>query len=102
MKVNVAQAILALEPTALFAVVEEDLDQIVWLSDDVTQPSKEDIQAKLDELQAVEDANQYQRDRAVAYASIQDQLDMQYWDQVNGTTTWKDHIAQVKSDNPKP
>ena len=35
-------------------------------------------------------------------ASIQDQLDMQYWDNVNGTTTWKDHIAQVKSDNPKP
>ena len=72
MKVNVAQAILALEPTALFAVVEEDLDQIVWLSDDVTQPSKEDIQAKLDELQAVEDAKQYQRDRLAEYPTLQD------------------------------
>ena len=40
--------------------------------------------------------------RQAAYASIPDQLDMQYWDQVNGTTTWKDHIAQVKADNPKP
>jgi hypothetical protein len=37
-----------------------------------------------------------------SYPSITDQLDMQYWDQVNGTTTWKDHIAQVKADNPKP
>jgi len=27
---------------------------------------------------------------------------MQYWDSVNDTTTWKDHIAQVKADNPKP
>ena len=36
------------------------------------------------------------------YASIQEQLDMQYWDAVNGTTTWKDAIAKVKSDNPKP
>ena len=72
MKVNVAQAILALEPTALFAVVEEDLDQIVWLSDDVTQPSKADIQAKLDELQAAEDAKQYQRDRLTEYPSLQD------------------------------
>jgi len=26
---------------------------------------------------------------------------MQYWDEVNGTTTWKDHIAKVKGDNPK-
>ena len=35
------------------------------------------------------------------YASIGDQLDMQYHDKVNGTTTWKDHIAKVKSDYPK-
>jgi len=45
-------------------------------------------------------SKQYQRDRV--YPSIGDQLDMQYWDAVNGTTTWKDAIAQVKADNPKP
>ena len=49
-----------------------------------------------------EEANGYKVARQSAYASIQDQLDMQYWDNVNGTTTWKDHIAKVKSDNPKP
>ena len=40
--------------------------------------------------------------RQIAYGSIADQLDMQYWDSINGTTTWKDHIEQVKTDNPKP
>ena len=40
--------------------------------------------------------------RQQAYGSIANQLDMQYWDQVNSTTVWKDHIATVKSDNPKP
>ena len=44
----------------------------------------------------------YIQARQEAYGSIADQLDMQYWDAVNGTTTWKDHIAQVKLDNPKP
>ena len=44
----------------------------------------------------------YIQARQEAYGSIADQLDMQYWDQVNGTTTWKDYIAKVKSDNPKP
>ena len=44
----------------------------------------------------------YIQARQEAYGSIQDQLDMQYWDSVNDTTPWKDHIAQVKSDNPKP
>ena len=36
------------------------------------------------------------------YASIDDQLDMQYKDAVNGTTTWKDHVAAVKAKYPKP
>jgi hypothetical protein len=46
--------------------------------------------------------NGYETARQEAYGSIANQLDMQYWDLVNGTTTWKDHIAQVKTDNPKP
>ena len=44
----------------------------------------------------------YIQARQQAYKSIADQLDMQYWDAVNDTTTWKDHIAKVKNDNPKP
>jgi hypothetical protein len=44
----------------------------------------------------------YVQARQEAYGSVQDQLDMQYWDSVNSTTLWADHIAQVKSDNPKP
>jgi len=54
---------------------------------------------------AIDDAAaavKYKSDRAAAYASIGDQLDMQYWDAVNGTTTWKDHVAKVKADHPKP
>jgi len=45
--------------------------------------------------------DQWKRNRASAYPSIQEQLDMQYWDSVNGTTTWADAIAQVKADYPK-
>jgi hypothetical protein len=44
----------------------------------------------------------YIQAREEAYGSIGDQLDMQYKDLVDGTTVWKDHIAKVKSDNPKP
>ena len=40
--------------------------------------------------------------RQAAYASIGDQLDQQYWDAVNGTTTWKDAIDAVKAAHPKP
>jgi len=39
--------------------------------------------------------------RASQYPELKEQLDMQYKDLLNGTTTWKDAVAKVKSDNPK-
>ena len=60
-------------------------------------------------LNAEASAIAYQQQRTGAdgttdtiYLPIQQQLDMQYWDSVNGTTTWKDHIAAVKAKYPKP
>ena len=44
----------------------------------------------------------YRSKRRAAYPSQQEQFDMQYWDQVNGTTKWKDHITAVKAKYPKP
>jgi len=38
--------------------------------------------------------------RAAAYPSMVDQLDMQYWDGVNGTTTWADAIQAIKDAHP--
>ena len=43
----------------------------------------------------------YRDRRRLAYPSIQDQLDMIYWDKVNGTTGWQDAIAKVKATFPK-
>jgi len=40
--------------------------------------------------------------RLSAYGSVGSQLDMQYWDGVNDTTVWVDHIATVKAAHPKP
>jgi len=65
------------------------------IKDTATMPSEEEVNAKIAELNVIEA-------RVLAYGSTGSQLDMQYWDGVNGTTLWADHIAQVKSDNPKP
>ena len=43
----------------------------------------------------------YQDLRAAEYPSIQEQLDMQYWDAVNGTTTWLDLVSNIKEKYPK-
>tara|TARA_R110002072_G_scaffold280951_1_gene443407 strand:- start:48 stop:347 length:300 start_codon:yes stop_codon:yes gene_type:complete len=97
--ITIIDAILAINSKAKFSTENDDITNIKWL-EGTTVISKSDIETKLAELQAEHDAKQYQRDRI--YPSIQEQLDMQYWDKVNGTTTWKDAIAKVKLDNPKP
>ena len=38
----------------------------------------------------------YQYKRSVSYPPIQEQLDMQYHDAINGTNTWIDAITKVK------
>lgn len=54
------------------------------------------INAKLNAIGAVQET------RKKLYPRIQEQLDMQYWDNVNGTTVWKDKIAEIKTANPLP
>lgn len=48
------------------------------------------------------DPEQYKIDRQEEYPSIQEQLDLQYHDQINGTTKWKDKIKSIKDKYPKP
>lgn len=43
----------------------------------------------------------YAEKREREYPSIPDQLDMQYHDTVNNTTTWKDAIKAIKDKYPK-
>ena len=97
---DIAKSIKAINPNAEFSVNAEDYNQITWLNG-TTPIAVDTIKAKQAELQTAYDNNKYQRDRAIAYPSIQDQLDMQYHDKINGTTTWQDAIAKVKSDHPK-
>jgi hypothetical protein len=46
--------------------------------------------------------NRYISERQSEYPSLQEQMDMQYWDSVNGTTVWQDAINDVKAKYPKP
>ena len=57
------------------------------------------VWAKMQELEADYDSKQYQRDRAAAYPSWQDQLDNIYH---NGIDAWKADIQAIKDQFPKP
>ena len=98
---DIIHAIKALKSDAQVTVDNDDINKITWHDGNPTNITNKQITDKQKELQKTYDNNKYQRDRADSYPSIQDQLDMQYWDNVNGTTNWKDAIAKVKSDIPK-
>ena len=70
---NINRAIKKINPNAEFCIGGNSLDNITWLNGTTPIP-KADIEAKMVEVQAEYDANQYQRDRV--YPSIGDQLDM--------------------------
>jgi len=95
----IAEAILKINPNAQVVVRGDDINtcEIEW-HNGTTPISKADIQAKMVELQAEYEANQYQRDRAKEYPSIVDQLDDLYH---NGIEGWKTTIKAVKDKYPK-
>ena len=73
-----------------------------WNIDGVAKPTDEQLNSYDTAADLEERQNAVRATRKAAYKDIGEQLDMQYKDNVNGTTTWKDHVAAVKSANPIP
>ena len=102
----IIEAILKINPDAVVNVRGTDIDtcEIEWL-EGTTPISKTDIEAKMTELETEYDNNKYQRDRAVAYKELKEQLDLLYHDMVadkgDKTGEWFKHIKAVKDANPK-
>ena len=102
----IIEAILKINPNAKVSVSGTDINtcEITWL-EGTTPISKADIEAKMVEVQAEYDANQYQRDRV--YPSIGDQLDM-LWHSIDQNPKLKSEyfefyeaIKAVKVKHPK-
>ena len=73
-----------------------------WNVSGVAQPTDEQLNAVDSAADVEERQNAVRATRRNAYGDLGSQLDMQYHDNVDGTTTWKDHVAKVKTDNPIP
>ena len=101
---TVIKAILKINPNAEVSVSGNNINTIEW-HNGTTPISKADIEAKMVEVQAEYDANQYQRDRV--YPAIGDQLDM-LWHSIDKDPELKskyfefyEAIKAVKVKHPK-
>jgi hypothetical protein len=68
---KIANAIKKINPNAEFTYQGEDINTIQWLNG-TTPISKADIEAKMTELQAEYDAEEWKRNRQAEYPSIDD------------------------------
>jgi hypothetical protein len=100
MKIDITKTILSINPNAEIVVRGEDVNTIEWHNGTTPIPANE-ILAKQQELITEYNSKQYQRDRAKDYPTLADQLDMQYWDKINGTNKWQQAINAVKQKYPK-
>ena len=94
---DIVEAIRRIDPSVSATVKNNEYDTIEWLKGGPIP--RDQIDAEIVKLRAEYDAKQYQRDRAVEYPSIEDQLDEIFH---KGLTEWKKTIQAVKDKHPKP
>ena len=99
MTISYAEAISALGGKNFS--VGDDPSEVYYADGNTKNITAEQIQTKYNELVEEDKKIQYQRDRSSEYPSWQEQMDMQYWDAKNGTTTWQEAIEAVKTKYPK-
>jgi len=73
-----------------------------WNVSGVAQPTDEQLNAVDSAADLEERQNAVRAARRTAYGDWGSQLDMQYHDSKDGTSTWEDHVAAVKTANPIP
>ena len=93
--IDITNALTSLKTNAQWVLRGDELE---WLDDTQTQPTDSEIQAEVTRLQADYDSKQYQRDRALSYPPLEDQLDDIFH---NGLDGWKANIQAVKDQHPK-
>ena len=74
---------------------------IEWNVEGVAKPTDAQLDALSSQATTLENNAKIDEKRRKEYLSWQEQMEMIYKDQKNGTTTFKDHCDKVRSDNPK-
>ena len=72
-----------------------------WNAKDKVKPTDSQLNALSSQATTLENNATIDAKRRTEYLPFEDQLEMIYKDQKNGTTTFTDHCDKVRNDNPK-
>jgi len=103
MTITKFEAIKSLCPDAEFVLVANEISE--WHSEDIDQPSEQDINTEFERLQTDYENNQYQRDRASSYPMNIEFIEAYTEKEILGDSTkWDAYVEkynQVRTDYPK-
>jgi methenyltetrahydromethanopterin cyclohydrolase len=97
--ISYSEAISSIDSSFLYSCEGETYEGINW-QDNRDIPSKAVLDAEIIRLRAEDVAQAYARSRKVEYDAL-NQLEMQFDDKENSTTTWEDAINAIKTKYPK-
>lgn len=100
---SVENALHALRPDSLWSVEYDSQNnwKVDWHDLEQEKPTDEEIEDKILEFKKEWDNISYSLARKKEYPEIVDQLDMIYWDMINGTQNWVSIISEIKEKYPK-
>lgn len=94
----ILQAIISLCPNAKMRLEGNNYDDVEWLSPDIPQPTKAEVDAEITRLRGI---YAYQQARASEYPTIGDQLDA-LWKGGDAAAEMLAKVQAVKAKYPKP
>jgi hypothetical protein len=101
----IIKALQLLRPGSQWYLDGYTYEDLEWLDETQDKPTKEEVEAKINEIEEEWNNTQYQRDRAPLYPNLADFVDAYYWAQKGDTSKMDTYISkcdEVKNQYPKP
>ena len=97
----IVKALQSLRPSSNWGLYGTDYESLQWLDETQSKPTKAEVEAEVERLQAEYDAKEYQRQRVPEYPSIGDQLDA-IWKGGDAYDVMLAKVMAIKDKYPKP
>jgi len=103
-EITKADAIIAINPDSKFSYFHPPKDEINWFSEDISQPTEEEIQAKLEELQSAEPMRRLreERNRRLAETDWWAMKEVDGWQMSPQQRVYRKNLRDMTETSPYP
>ena len=103
-EITKADAIIAINPDSKFSYFHPPKDEINWISEDISQPTEEEVQAKLEELRFAEPMRRLreERNRRLAETDWWTMKEVDGWQMSPQQRVYRKNLRDMPETSPYP